>query len=232
MGFLDSIRNFALGKGYIKEGGGKRRPERYEPEPEYDGDEFYDDEYYDDEPADTFAPYTRTERFDKALKPDRSTDATYDDGITPFSMIYNRAKGGRVPFAHRGPSYESSAPAPQVQVEEGSAKVVPFSKTGGNADIFISYPKSIDECCSISDYVSAGNTFIINLEGIRADIQQAQRIVDFLAGVVYTLDGDIQTVSNRVFVLVPRDVTINSEARDAIRFAGSFAPMPKAASFR
>jgi len=201
MGLLSWVRDYALSKGYYK----PRNEREYDDQDDQYDD--YDDEFIDDEPENVE---------DKA--------GIVDDGRTPFSVIYNRKVGGREPFVPSGASY--SAP---------TAKVYPFAQTGGanggQQTIYISFPTSIDECCSISDYVCAGNSVIINLEEIKSDTSQAQRVLDFLAGVVFSLDGDIQKVSNKVYVLVPRNVEISKTIRDGIKSA-SIIPPAKVSGFR
>jgi cell division inhibitor SepF len=52
---------------------------------------------------------------------------------------------------------------------------------------------------------------ILNLQ--QADAELSRRMVDFCAGLTYALDGQIQTVANRVFLLTPRNVEVSAEER-------------------
>ncbi|MBD0358598.1 MAG: cell division protein SepF, partial [Rubrobacter sp.] len=51
----------------------------------------------------------------------------------------------------------------------------------------------------------------LNLQ--QADAELSRRMVDFCSGLTYALDGNIQTVANRVFLLTPRNVEVSAEER-------------------
>ena len=55
---------------------------------------------------------------------------------------------------------------------------------------------------------------ILNLQNVDGDL--ARRMVDFCAGLTYALDGQIQTVASRVFLLTPRNVEVSAEERKRI----------------
>ncbi len=82
----------------------------------------------------------------------------------------------------------------------------------------------IDEAEEIKDYIKEGNVVAVNLEDIQRET--AQRIVDFLSGVVHALDGDIGHVSSKVFVLAPKSVGITGDMiKDEIRAGGILASL-------
>src|ERR687895_420642 len=55
---------------------------------------------------------------------------------------------------------------------------------------------------------------ILNLQSVDSDL--SRRMVDFCSGLTYALDGNIQSVANRVFLLTPRDVEVSAEERKRI----------------
>src|ERR687893_492015 len=55
---------------------------------------------------------------------------------------------------------------------------------------------------------------ILNLQNVDGDL--SRRMVDFCSGMTYALDGNIQSVANRVFLLTPRDVEVSAEERKRI----------------
>lgn len=84
--------------------------------------------------------------------------------------------------------------------------------------VVISYPETIDEASTVCEYIKAGKTVVVNLENVKHET--AQRIVDFLGGVSYALDGDIQYVSNKIFVLAPNNVDITGQFKEELKSNG------------
>ncbi len=80
------------------------------------------------------------------------------------------------------------------------------------AEVVISEPLSYSESQSIADYVLANRTVIINLHRVTPD--QAKRIIDFLSGTAYALDGTIEKVREEVFLLAPKAVPVSGVRND------------------
>jgi cell division inhibitor SepF len=77
-------------------------------------------------------------------------------------------------------------------------------------------PRSYSEAQGIADKFKAGQPVIMNLTMTDADL--AKRIIDFASGLTYGLDGGLQKVSERVFMLSPRNVAVS--AQDKVRPRG------------
>jgi cell division inhibitor SepF len=61
---------------------------------------------------------------------------------------------------------------------------------------------------------------IMNLQSTEDAI--ARRLVDFASGLVYGLDGKIELVANRVYLLSPADVEVSAEERERIAGTGFY----------
>ena len=61
----------------------------------------------------------------------------------------------------------------------------------------------------------------MNVEGV--DTSLAQRMVDFLSGAVYCMDGDIQKISSGIFLAAPACFEITGDLKDDIRDKGVFS---------
>ena len=72
-------------------------------------------------------------------------------------------------------------------------------------------PEKFDCATAIADNIRKGNAVILNCEATDKDV--ARRVVDFLSGCAYALDGCIKKAANNVYILVPRDVGVD-EAKD------------------
>ena len=121
-----------------------------------------------------------------------------------------------------------------MQEEPRSPRVVPAPArgTGGRSTVLsihtnvqmqvvISYPETIDEAGSICDYVKANKTVVVNLEGVQHEM--AQRIIDFLGGVSFALEGDIQNVSSKIFIVAPKNVDISGHFKEELKANGIFS---------
>ena len=72
-------------------------------------------------------------------------------------------------------------------------------------------PSSFNDAQALADRFKRQQPVILNLQ--QADVELSRRMVDFCAGLTYALDGQIQTVANRVFLLTPRNVEVSAEER-------------------
>ena len=84
------------------------------------------------------------------------------------------------------------------------------AKTGSNAlELKICKPQSFSEVGTIADHLLNRCTVVLNLE--TTSKESARRIVDFLNGVAYSIDGQIKPVANNTFVLTPKSVSVSGE---------------------
>jgi len=92
---------------------------------------------------------------------------------------------------------------------EGKPKVVPIDAKGSRkVGVSVFHPRQYDEVTDIADNLRARLLVVVNLVG--ADRVLSQRVIDFLSGVVYTLDGKMQRLSEGIFLFVPSNVQINA----------------------
>jgi len=95
--------------------------------------------------------------------------------------------------------------------KDQKSKVVPLAGAAGqNAlRVVLVEPQSFNDCQIISDHLKAKRSVIINLEGI--DVSTARRIIDFVGGTAYALDGSMQKAGGSIFVAVPAHVEISGD---------------------
>ena len=70
-------------------------------------------------------------------------------------------------------------------------------------------PKSLDECRKLIDNLRARKPVIINLE--RVETELARKMFDFLSGAIYALSGNVQRVTQNIFIFAPNNVNINAK---------------------
>ena len=80
----------------------------------------------------------------------------------------------------------------------------------------ISQPTTFEQSEEICGLLKEKKSVIVNLEYVNKDV--ARRIVDFISGGVYALDGHIQKISNSIFLIAPMNYEITNEmAREEIK---------------
>lgn len=95
-------------------------------------------------------------------------------------------------------------------------KIVPFSAQGQSVKMVISQPTTFEQSEEICSLLKEKKSVIVNLEYVNKDV--ARRIVDFISGGVYALDGHIQKISNSIFLIAPMNYEITNEmAREEIK---------------
>ena len=96
-------------------------------------------------------------------------------------------------------------------------KVVPMQQAQGNSiKMVISQPTTFEQSDEICSFIKEKKSVIVNLEYVNKDV--ARRIVDFISGGVYALDGYIQKVSNSIFLVAPSNYEITNEmAREEMK---------------
>lgn len=75
--------------------------------------------------------------------------------------------------------------------------------------VIISQPSTFEQSEEICEHLKEKKSIIVNLEYVNKDV--ARRIVDFISGAVYGLDGNIQKISNSIFLVAPFNYEITNE---------------------
>ena len=82
-----------------------------------------------------------------------------------------------------------------------------------NMEVCVIKPGTFEEALQIADALLEGRSVVLNLEGINS--QLAQRIVDFVTGVCYSLKAHFESISKFVFVITPEAVYISGATQDS-----------------
>ena len=151
---------------------------------DYDDDEFYDDDDFADDG-------------DFEEKPRRSF----------FGKKNNKEESFNDFDADEDKTFQPSA----------SSKVTPMrpaAKHGGNMEVCVVKPTSVDDSREITETLLAGRTVILNLEGM--DLEIAQRIIDFISGAAFAISGNLQKISSYIFLVTPTNVDISGDLQDLL----------------
>ena len=95
-------------------------------------------------------------------------------------------------------------------------------KPVGNGDVRVHLvvPKSFNDAQQIADKFKDSIPVILNLQSSDTDL--SKRLIDFASGLTYALDGGMQRIADKVFMLTPRNVEISAEERARLIEKGFF----------
>ena len=142
-------------------------------------------------------------------------DDEYDDEYEekPKKSIFRREK-----THDESDEDDYELPAKSQQRPARSNKVTPMRqparRTGVSMEVCVIKPTSVEDAREITETLLSGRTVILNLEGL--DLEVAQRIIDFTSGATYAISGNLQKISNYIFLVTPTNVDISGDLQDLL----------------
>lgn len=174
-----------------------------------EGYDEYDDAAYSEEAPDAGDGYIGRPAYESpyggsstARRAERERDADMD-----------RSRGG----ASRGRERDTMEREHLRSVPSGAE----VSRMAPQVKMHIVEPKSFSEAQSIADRFKQGTPVIMNMSLTAPDI--AKRLIDFASGLTYGLDGGLQKVSDKVFMLTPANVDVSAGEVRRLKDKGLFS---------
>ena len=90
--------------------------------------------------------------------------------------------------------------------QTSGSKVVPMKRS---MEVSLVKPSSMEDSREICDLLLSGRAVVLNMEGMR--MEMAQRIIDFTCGATYSMNGNLQKISNYIFIATPASVSLSGE---------------------
>ena len=90
----------------------------------------------------------------------------------------------------------------------------------GTSQVHLVLPRSFNDAQQVADRYKNGVPVILNLQS--ADAELSKRLIDFASGLTYALEGGMQRIADKVFLLTPRDVELSAEDRARMLERGFF----------
>lgn len=115
-----------------------------------------------------------------------------------------------------------SAPEPQTSStarRTGPARVVNLNNSSSMQVVLVK-PDRFDTVSEIADHLRDKKAVVLNLESTNKDV--ARRLVDFLSGVAYALDGKIKKVAISTYILTPFNVEIVGDLVEELENSGVY----------
>lgn len=90
---------------------------------------------------------------------------------------------------------------------------------GSSIELKVVRPERFEDVSSIADHLLSGRTVVLNLEATNKDM--SRRLIDFLSGVAYSIEGQLKRVANDTYIITPNNVDVSDSSREE-RGAGRF----------
>ena len=172
-----------------------------------DDDEFDDDLFDDDDDDDDDYDYvSRRSRSRQSQRPEMSASS------------YSQPRQAQS-------SYSSATRQPSSQ----GGRVVDFNSRPqrsenyrGKSEVYVIRPQEISEAQTVADCLKQGKTIVVNMEGV--ELAPAQRIIDFIGGACYAIDGTLQAISANIFIAAPNTIEVSGDLREEILNESTVSP--------
>ena len=153
-----------------------------------------EDEYWDEE------AYAAEEELERTYDRDRQNVRR----LSPRS-----SRRGREEFEDW--SEPEAEPAAQAAPRANARRLEAVAGAGAAVKVHLVVPRSFNDAQSIADKFKESVPVIVNLQGTDPDL--SKRLIDFSSGLTYALNGSMQRVADKVFLLTPRNVEVSAEER-------------------
>jgi cell division inhibitor SepF len=94
------------------------------------------------------------------------------------------------------------------------------STQAGEIQVHLVIPKNFNDAQQVADQFKDSIPVILNLQGTDTDL--SKRLIDFSSGLTYALDGGMQRIADKVFLLTPHNVEVSAEERARLIEKGFF----------
>lgn len=169
-----------------------------------DDDGFDDDDFLDEDIDDEYEERPKKHHFKKLDDEDDFDEFGYKEGAATKQSYRSKSQ----PKSNRS------------NAKSTSSKVSPIRphKTNGGMEVCVIKPRSMEDAREITETLLANCTVVLNMEGLDLDI--AQRIIDFSSGSCFAVNGNLQKISNYIFIISPASVDISGDFQEIL--SGAF----------
>ncbi|MHB1571734.1 MAG: cell division protein SepF [Solirubrobacteraceae bacterium] len=122
-------------------------------------------------------------------------------------------------FADEAPAGRRTTTLRSVSGGSGGGRAA-NGRSGGDVRVHFVAPKSFNDVQDVADKFKDTIPVILNLQGTDTDL--SKRLIDFSSGLTYALDGGMQRIADKVFLLTPRNVEVSAEERARLVEKGFF----------
>lgn len=149
-------------------------------------EDFYDDDYYDDDEEDYYEEPPKRKSFR------REKEQREEETASRFSSAKEQKASAKT-------NSKVTPMRPSKKSQGGAAAM----------EVCVIKPTSVEDAREITETLLHNRTVVLNLEGI--DLEIGQRIIDFTSGSCFAIDGNLQKISNYIFIVSPASVDISGD---------------------
>ena len=171
---------------------------------EYEDYEEYDDEIEEEEEAAEPAKRKKAAGAEKTTFRTRHTTAKQDDGLDSYADLDDEP----APKSTHT-NYSSSRSSRKSTPYGRNSKIVPMHTASRSMEVCVSKPDDFNACQEVCDIILSGRAAIINFDAVTT--QEAQRIIDFVSGSCYAINGNIKQISETIVIVTPEDIDITGD---------------------
>lgn len=146
------------------------------------------------------------------LNPDDDDDDFYDDDFyDDEEPVRKPARREKIESSYEEPRVVKDKPKQQAKI----TPMRPVKKQGANGmEVCVIKPTSVEDAREITETLLSNRTVVLNVEGLDVDI--AQRIIDFTSGSCFAISGNLQKISNYIFIITPASVDISGDFQNLL----------------
>jgi cell division inhibitor SepF len=147
-------------------------------------------------------------------------------GERPYVKKIDRNAGGRRRSSsdfddiYSDDSYRSTQRTNVAPPRGGTVRPLPSLVEQPQVRVHLLMPKNFNDAQVIADKFKSDIPVILNLQSSETEL--AKRLIDFASGLTYALDGGMQRVADKVFLLTPKNVEVSAEERQRMLEKGFF----------
>ncbi len=135
------------------------------------------------------------------------SEEPYDDGFDQLFKL-NNANTLNAVLAEKDLTQKNSKKIQSNVPLPSHLKVLDNSSYSPTNEVIVMEPMTFNQAVEIIQYLRKGSSIVLNLGNLESE--ESQRLLDFVCGGIYALDGSQKRVGEGVFLLVPSSVNINS----------------------
>ncbi|MBR1658937.1 MAG: cell division protein SepF [Oscillospiraceae bacterium] len=163
--------------------------------------------------------FDELKKLTKPYEEDEDDDFT-DEGEAELPRPVQRPRTN--PFAaYSADNPPASAPPPaQTRARPKEGKVVSLGGGAAPTQVVLITPDRFETAAEVADHLRGKRAVLLNMEATPKDV--ARRLVDFLSGVTYAIDGNIRKVASNTYILTPQNVNLVGDQLNELENSGLY----------
>jgi cell division inhibitor SepF len=160
--------------------------------------------------------------FGLAEDPEYREHDLYEPETAPHGQVYEPSRSAtvsRISERRRGRD-EFDDIFPEDEPPPRGRMLRPVGNGGADVQVHLVTPNSFNDAQEVADRFKRAVPVILNLQTTETEL--AKRLIDFASGLTYALDGGMQKVAEKTFLLTPRNVEVSAEEKARLVEKGFF----------